>query len=155
MSNRCQTTSWSDIFCLTWQKDIKEISDRIQRYFDQVPNCQTNVMSNQCHVRQMSNQPLVWHFLLDMTKRYQRNIWQNLEIFWPSSKLSNQCHIKPLQIDWGLCLKFPMKSWIIEIFLCVIWLGDYSSGSPLKLESWKHFFGEYSFSSPWNMNRFC
>ena len=151
MSNRCQATNWFDNFCLTWQKKISKeyltgSRDILTKFKIVKPmSCQTDVKP-----------PIgltfsAWHD----RKRYQRNIWQDLEIIWLSSKLSNRCHVKPPSIDWGLCLKFPMKSWIIEIFLGVIWMGDDSLGSPLKLESWKHFFGEYSFSSPRNMNRSC
>ena len=91
-------------------------------------------------------------------KIYQRNIWQDLEIFRPSSKLSNRCHVKPPSIflvlfDWGITPQVP--HWNLNH-------GNISLGSTPSVpqEIWIgsakgfvgscHWLGDYSFSSPWS-----
>ena len=87
MSDECQTTSWSDISCLTFRYKGKYLAES-GRWFNKVSNCQTDVRPFKCQTNVKPPVGLtfpVWH--LDT----RENIWQNPEDFQQSFKLSDWC----------------------------------------------------------------
>ena len=119
MSNRCQTTNWFDIFCLTWQKKISK------KYL----TGSRDILTKFKIVKPLSCQTTInW---LGIVPQVPHEILNHWNFSW--------CHL-----NGGWLLRFPIETWIMETFLWGVLLQF-----PMKYVGSCHWLGDYSLVPHW------